>query len=206
MLPGGLFFTHVECCPSAGRRGDEAPFVSARELVTNPKDPLSKVGGGRGLGMRYCRVVLDEHRRIASITYLGNEAMEDVNFGAVVGMQESYLNSLEHFFDKGTVPDLCKHLRGDWAVAVYHDRFRELCMNLSVSTGSVEEIQGLLTSIRDAVNNGSSLDDVAALRKETIGVGGSKLLYDTRRTVEMQMLKFLRENRTLLPMFFLPEE
>eukprot|EP00946_MAST-07B_sp_MAST-7B-sp1_P003123 g3123.t1 len=206
VLPGGLFFTHVECCPSAGRRVDETPFVSARELITNPKDPLSKVGGGRGLGMRYCRVVLDEHRRVASITYLGHEAMEDVNFAAVVGMQESYLNSLEHFFDKGTIPDLCKHLRGDWAVAVYHDRFRELCMNLSVSTGSVEEIQGVLTSIRDAVNNGRSLDEVAAMRKESIGVGGSKLLYDTRRTVELQMLKFLKENRTLLPMFFLPEE
>ena len=70
----------------------------------------------------------------------------------------------------------------------------------------MEEIQGVLTLIRDAVNNGSSLEDVAALRKESIGVGGSKLLYDTRRTVEMQMLKFLRENKTLLPMFFLPEE
>ena len=79
-------------------------------------------------------------------------------------------------------------------------------MNLSVSTGSVEEIQGVLTSIRDAVNNGRSLDEVAAMRKESIGVGGSKLLYDTRRTVELQMLKFLKENRTLLPMFFLPEE
>ena len=207
MLPGGLFFTHVECCPSPGRRGDEKAFVSSRELVTNPQDPLSKVSGGRGVGMRYCRLVLDEHRRVASITYLGNESVEDLNFGAIVGMQESYLNSLEHFFDKGTVTDLIKYLRGDWAVAVYHDRFRELCMNLSVSSGSTDEIQRILTTIRDAASNDeTSLNDIATLRAESIGVGGAKLQYETRRTIELQMLDFLRANSSLLPMFFLPEQ
>ena len=207
ILPGGLFFTHIECCPSPGRRSDEASFVSSRELVTNPQDPLSKVSGGRGLGMKYCRLVLDEHRRVASITYLGNESIEDMNFSIIVGMQESYLNSLEHFFDKGTITDLIKFLRGDWAVAVYHDRFRELCMNLSVSSESQEEIQTILTTIRDAAEKEeSTLNDICTLRSETIGVGGSKLKYETRRTIELQMLDFLRTNRSLLPMFFLPEQ
>ena len=206
MLPGGLFFTHVECCPSPGRRGDEKPFVSSRELVTNPQDPLAKVSGGRGAGMRYCRLVLDEHRRVASITYIGNDAVEDLNFGSIVGMQESYLNSLEHFFDKGAITDIIKFLRGDWAVAVYHDRFRELCMNLSVSSGSIEEIQQILTTVRDAASNEeTSLQDVATVRAESIGVGGSKLQYETRKTIELQMLEFLKANRNLLPMFFLPE-
>ena len=58
--------------------------------------------------MKYCRLVLDEHRRVASITYLGNESIEDMNFSIIVGMQESYLNSLEHFFDKGTITDIFK--------------------------------------------------------------------------------------------------
>jgi len=206
MLPGGYYFTHVECCPSPGTRDDEPAFVSARELVTNPQDPLSKVSGGRGVGMRYCRLVLDEHRRVASITYLGNDPVEDVNFGAIVGMQESYLNSLEHFFDKGTVTDLIKFLRGDWAVAVYHDRFRELCMNLSVSSGSIEEIQAILTKVRDAAaNTATNVSDIATLRNDAIGVGGSKLKYETRRTIELQMLDFLQNNNTLLPMFFLPD-
>jgi hypothetical protein len=206
MLPGGLYFTHVECCPSPGRRDDEKAFVSSRELVTNPQDPLSKVSGGRGVGMRYCRLVLDEHRRVASITYLGNDPVEDFNFGSIVGMQESYLNSLEHFFDKGTITDLIKFLRGDWAVAIYHDRFRELCMNLSVSSGSIEEIQQILTTIRDAASNSETkMSDISTLRNDLIGVGGAKLKYETRKTFELQMLEFLRNNKTLLPMFFLPD-
>jgi hypothetical protein len=156
--------------------------------------------------MRYCRLVLDEHRRVASITYIGNDAVEDLNFGSIVGMQESYLNSLEHFFDKGAITDIIKFLRGDWAVAVYHDRFRELCMNLSVSSGSIEEIQQILTTVRDAASNEeTSLQDVATVRAESIGVGGSKLQYETRKTIELQMLEFLKANRNLLPMFFLPE-
>ena len=156
--------------------------------------------------MRYCRLVLDEHRRVASITYIGNDAVEDLNFGSIVGMQESYLNSLEHFFDKGAITDIIKFLRGDWAVAVYHDRFRELCMNLSVSSGSIEEIQAILTKIRDAAaNTATNVSDIATLRNDFIGVGGSKLKYETRRTIELQMLDFLQNNNTLLPMFFLPD-
>ena len=120
-FPGELYYTHIEAPPMPGVGMSDPAFEVGREMVTNPKDVLSKVGGGRGQGLRYCRLVVDVHRRVVSITYLGAQPIEDRNFAGLVGLQESYLNSVEHFYDKGVIPDLTRFLRDDWAVAIYND-------------------------------------------------------------------------------------
>ena len=205
-LPGGLYYTHLQCPPTYGSTSDEPSFEFGRECVTNPKDALAKVGGGRGVGLRYCRIVLDVHRRVASITYLGAQPVEDRNFAGLVGLQESYLNSLEHFYDKGTIPDLAKFLRDDWAVAVYHDRFCALCLSLSDKLESSEEVQKLLGEVKEAIASGNTkLSESNLLRKSLIGTGGEKISYKTRKSIESELLRFLRDNRQLLPFFCLPD-
>ena len=205
-LPGEMYYTHIKCPPIIGSGSNEPPFEFGRECVTNPKDALAKVGGGRGIGLRYCRVVLDVHRRVASITYLGAQPIEDRNLAGLVGLQESYLNSLEHFYDKGTIPDLVKFLRSDWAVAVYHDRFRALCQVLSEKLDGVEEVQKLLKEVKDAISSGNTkLSESNLLRKSLIGTGGEKMSYKTKKSIETELLRFLRDNRALLPFFCMPD-
>ena len=68
-----------------------------------------------------------------------------------------------------------------------------------------EEVEGILNAVRSAAESGSNADEIHAIRRDMIGVGGGKLGYDTRRSIEVQLLKFLRDNSSLLPMFFLPE-
>jgi adenylate kinase family enzyme len=204
-LPGGLYYTHIECPPLPGVGSDEPPFEFGRELITNPKDVLAKVGGGRGIGLRYCRVVLDVHRRVVGITYLGAQPIEDRNIAGLVGLQEAYVGSMEHFFDKGAIPDMAKFLRDDWAVAIYHDRFRSLCATISDQLSGNEEVQTLLNDVEKAIVSGNTkLTESNLLRKSLIGVGGEKLSYKTKKTIEAELLKFLRDNRTLLPHFCLP--
>ena len=116
------------------------------------------------------------------------------------------MNSLEHFYDKGTIPDLVKFLRSDWAVAVYHDRFRALCQVLSEKLDGVEEVQKLLKEVKDAISSGNTkLSESNLLRKSLIGTGGEKMSYKTKKSIETELLRFLRDNRALLPFFCMPD-
>ena len=100
---------------------------------------------------------------------------------------------------------MAKFLRDDWAVAIYHDRFRSLCATISDQLSGNEEVQTLLNDVEKAIVSGNTkLTESNLLRKSLIGVGGEKLSYKTKKTIEAELLKFLRDNRTLLPHFCLP--
>ena len=59
----------------------------------------------------YCRVLLDPHGRVMSITYIGREPVEVNNLAHLVNMHEAALSSLEHFYEKGSVEDLISFFR-----------------------------------------------------------------------------------------------
>ena len=204
-LPGELYYTHIEAPPMPGIGMSEPMYEFGREMVTNPKDALSKVGGGRGQGLRYCRIVVDVHRRVVSITYLGAQPIEDQNFAGLVGLQESYLNSIEHFYDKGSIPDLARFLRDDWAVAIYNDRFKNLIASITEKLNGNEEVARIIQEVATAISSGNTkLTEVNLLRKSLIGVGGEKIQYKTKKLIESELIKFLRDNKTLMPYFALP--
>eukprot|EP00943_MAST-04B_sp_MAST-4B-sp1_P002176 g2176.t1 len=204
-LPGELYYIHIEAPPMPGVGMAEPTYEFGREMVTNPKDALGKVGGGRGQGLRYCRVVVDVHHRVVSITYLGAQPVEDRNFAGLVGLQESYLNSIEHFYDKGVIPDLTRFLRDDWAVAIYNDRFKNLIASITEKLNGNEEVAQIVQEVSAAISSGNTkLSEVNLLRKSLIGVGGEKIQYKTKKLIESDLIKFLRDNKTLMPYFALP--
>ena len=137
------------------------------------------------------------HRRVVSITYLGAQPIEDRNFAGLVGLQESYLNSVEHFYDKGVIPDLTRFLRDDWAVAIYNDRFKGLIATITDKLNGNEEVAQIIQEVVTAINSGNTkMSEVNLLRKSLIGVGGEKIQYKTKKEIESEILRFLRDNRT----------
>ena len=65
----------------------------------------------------------------------------------------------------------------------------------------------LITHLRTRVvhpQGGKSAEEVTKIRSDAIGPQGSALAPSTRRTVETHVLEFLRANRKMLPMYFLP--
>ena len=132
VLPGGLNYVHIR----SGRTDPKGCTLLAaysalpgkgRSLVTRLRaEDFSQVDEGKanaaevegrlppyatGRGTRYCRVLLDPHGRVMSITYLGREAVEVNNLAHLVNMHESGLSSLEHFYEKGSVDDLISFFR-----------------------------------------------------------------------------------------------
>ena len=116
-----------------------------------------------------------------------------------------FLNSIEHFYDKGSIPDLARFLRDDWAVAIYNDRFKNLIASITEKLNGNEEVARIIQEVATAISSGNTkLTEVNLLRKSLIGVGGEKIQYKTKKLIESELIKFLRDNKTLMPYFALP--
>ena len=100
----------------------------------------------------------------------------------------------------GVIPDLTRFLRDDWAVAIYNDRFKGLIATITDKLNGNEEVAQIIQEVVTAINSGNTkMSEVNLLRKSLIGVGGEKIQYKTKKEIESEILRFLRDNRTLMP-------
>ena len=96
------------------------------------------------------------------------------------------------------------HVSQDWAVALYHDRFRELCSLIVEKLDGEEDVDEIMRTIKEAVSGGLTDAEVSTRRRELVGISGCKLRPSTKQSIELQLLRFVKENRDLLPMYDVP--
>jgi hypothetical protein len=144
------------------------------------------------------------------------------------------MNGLIRRWSAGTVPDLVDFFvapgtstatrtgtpfgaAAGWATMVYHDRFGGLVTELRKAiAGEVRSgkapvdtqfaailVAELGKTLQEAATNPSSATVMDRIQRN-IGVTGSQLPLQLRRTLERLVTGFLRDNRELLPAFFVP--
>ena len=87
---------------------------------------------------------------------------------------------------------------------MYHDRFDSMVMELRDMLLDDAHVRQVVAQVSEAVEGGKSQEEISEVRNAAVGAQGSALPPSTRRTVETHVLEFLRANRKLLPMYFLP--
>lgn len=192
VVPGSLLYLHVALATvDMGAAG--------RELVTNVAAADSDNGHSHCTYLR-----LDRYGRLASLLYCGSDRVEVSNLSRLVGRHSGFMNGLERDFDGGAVKDLIVFFRLDWAYAVYHDLFDYLCLELRESLADDDHLQALLQATWEDVDKGGSDTFLRKQRDQHVGPYGSRLHPTTRKKIEAGVLDFLRANKALLPMYFLP--
>jgi len=192
VLPGGhVFLRSTLATVDMGAAG--------RELVTNVSADDSDNGKSH-----FTRLRLDRYGRLATLIYCGNDRVEVGNLCRLVGRHSGFMNGVERDLDAGVIKDLIVYFRLDWAYAIYHDLFDYLCLELRESLADDDHLQALLQATWEDVDKGGSDTFLRKQRDQNVGPFGSKLHPSTRKKIEAGVLDFLRANKTLLPMYFLP--
>jgi hypothetical protein len=188
-LPGRLYYLH-------GRLPDVDMGKSGEEMVT---DIVGEDGKPQ-----FLRLTIDRYGRLARLVYLGTQPVECRNLLSIVGRHVSLLNGLSRDFKDKHITDLVTFLRGDWATALYHDRFDALAAEIAEGLQRDPAIASLLSSVKDAAGGGAGDILLSKKRADASGAGGSNLPPSTKRSIETQLIEFLRSNRGSLPMYYLP--
>ena len=150
---------------------------------------------------RSCLTV-DSHGKVTAFSYLGPAPVEVQNLSCLVGMQEAYLNSAVAFFNKGAVQDWIEFFRGDWAAALYHDRFQHFCLSLRMGMQDDEGVRTVLEKVRQSLEGGAADQELCQVRREAVGIGGGGLPPSTKKIIDMHLMEFLKNNRNLLPRYW----
>lgn len=153
-------------------------------------------------------MVLSRFGRVAELTYIGTDAIEADNLIVVVGHAASYLNGLDRRAEQGELKELISFLRGDWATALFHDRFGSLIANLRELLSTDAHLMKLQAEAEALLRAAAESEDVApqvqAIMKSGSGVAGAAVPGVTRRTIEKAVIRFLAENRKILPAYLVP--
>eukprot|EP00501_MAST-03F_sp_TOSAG23-6_P002443 GSMAST32.ASY1.ANO1.2552.1 assembled CDS len=195
ILPGRLHFARV------GVHEIDKPF---RSLVTMTKK--NSEGADDDNEISYCQVLLDRNQRIAEILCVTSMPVEVRNLSRLVGIHESFTNSMVYKYDRGKIEDFVSFFRQDWCAALYHPRFplfyRNLQKMISRDSGLehiLEDMKKFLCSTEVIVADETKKSDSIRLRhQELIGVGGSTLDKITYSKIEQNILDFLKNNKGVL--------
>jgi hypothetical protein len=143
---------------------------------------------------------------VVEITYVGEDAVENRNLGLLPGVHEAYLNSAAHMHGKGYITDWVEFFRQDWAAVIYQDRFPVLVHALRRSLASDKGMLVMLNRVFERAESCADDMEVADQRRELLGAHGELAPETTLRTIETETIEFLKENRALLPRFYLPNK
>jgi hypothetical protein len=147
---------------------------------------------------------VDSHGRAVAFAYLGNGPLELKNMARVVGQQEAFLNSCEKLYDQGLIPDWVTFFREDWVQAVYHDGFPEFTMNVRMGMQDDEGIRSVLEEVKKALEAGESDAEICLKRRQAIGKAGDALAPSTKKMIETNVIEYLKKNRNVLRMYYMP--
>lgn len=161
-------------------------------------------------GDNYIRISVGPNRYIEAVTFLGNEAVELYNLRALVGLPESVLNLVYNYTEfnlhhKGQQMDLLEYLRSPWAHVVFYDKFQKLFASIRNKLADHADVERV---------RGDVLDSILPVGADTMSEQ-ERLSYhnrlshdhsDARRLVELELIKFLHDNKVYLPQeYYLPD-
>lgn len=130
--------------------------------------------------------------------------MENRNLSLLPGLHESYLNSAVHSHMKGFVADWIEHFRQEWATFLFQDRFPLLVQALRKNLSSDKGMIMMLSRVFERAESCVDDQEVSDMRREVVGAHGELAPELTIRTVETEAIEFIKNNRTLLPKYYIP--
>eukprot|EP00050_Salpingoeca_kvevrii_P000101 m.141701 g.141701 ORF g.141701 m.141701 type:complete len:252 (+) comp10025_c0_seq1:232-987(+) len=123
-LPGGFHLLW---------KRDALPVKVERRISTTAAKPEDAPG--------IFKICTNPYGAVCDVICLSKNSSQHSNIAMIHGLHEKYLNNLLSRFDEGIIPDLFAFFRESWAVAIFHDRFREFIngLTLQVSKSAVGE-------------------------------------------------------------------
>ncbi len=167
-------------------------------------EPLRELQTFKDSPLKYCKITIDKHERVVAMTYLGNKRINASDLKQVIGLPIEAFNCLDTRCSSGDIEDIVAFLNEDWAQALYHDRYMDFLHALMKSMENDTGIMDVKAAIQEGIDIGEKYSDLALRRRSVIGVGGSSIPPETKKTIESALLAFLRNNRNMLPKYYIP--
>ena len=141
---------------------------------------------------------------LVEVIYIGEDVIENRNLSLLPGIHESFLNSAVHTHGKGYINDWVEFFRQEWAAVIYQDKFPVLVQALRRSLASDKGMLMILGRVFERAENCTDDQELGDVRREFLGAHGELVPETTLHTVETETIEFLKDNRALLPRFYLP--
>jgi len=153
---------------------------------------------------RLVALKVDSLGALVEICYVGKHDVEAKNLSKLVGWHESYLNAAVSSYEEGKVEDWIDFFRGEWATALFHDKFAEYAHSARSTLSADKETFTILDKVMDAIDASTDDDKISKVWKESVGARGENLADSTKRIVELNTMEYLRNNKIMLNRFALP--
>ena len=112
----------------------------------------------------------------------------------MVGLHETYLNKLLNRYEEKLITDIPDFLSENWALALYHDKFSQLVINLK----AILHEKDIFDIVGEVIGKEKPFDRVD-INKLLEKVGKR-----TKAKIEYEIVNFLNENRNHLPFYHIP--
>ena len=131
-IPGGLNYYYIKTTNPLVKKEGEVEEKNRKDLVS---DNLGADGKGHFIKFTFNKIGL-----IDSVTYMGSEDIIVQSLWSFVGLHENYLNRMTSRFEKGLIPNVTEFLSENWAMALYHEWFGEVCLKMRNGIQGLEDV------------------------------------------------------------------
>ena len=188
-LPIGCYLPDDYIFYKAKSAKETNPYISGKELNRQPLVYNTLEKGGCYLSFSFNIFGI-----IDSVVYLGKKQIDYRALVSLVGLHETYLDKLLNRFEGELITDIPEFLSENWALALYHDKFSQLVINLK----AILHEKDIFDIVSDVVGKEKPLDRVVI--NEILGMVGKR----TKAKIEYEIVNFLNENRNHLPFYHIP--
>jgi hypothetical protein len=188
-LPLGCYLPDDYIFYKAKSTKETNPYIIQKELNRQPLIYNTLEQGGCYLSFSFNIFGI-----IDSVVYLGKKPIDYRALVSLVGLHETYLDKLLNRFEGELINDIPEFLSENWALALYHDKFSQLVINLK----AILHEKDIFEIVSDIVGKEKPLDRVVI--NELLGLVGKR----TKAKIEYEIVNFLNENRNHLPFYHIP--
>ena len=188
-LPIGCYLPDDYIFYKAKSTKETNPYISSKELNRQPLIYNTLEKGGCYLSFSFNIFGI-----IDSVVYLGKKQIDYRALVSLVGLHETYLDKLLNRFEGDLIYDIPEFLSENWALALYHDKFSQLVINLK----AILHEKDIFQIVKDVVEKEKPLDRVVI--NELLELVGKR----TKSKIEYEIVNFLNENRNHLPFYQIP--
>ena len=188
-LPIGCYLPDDYIFYKAKSTKETNPHITSKELNRQPFIYNTLEEGGCYLSFSFNIFGI-----IDSVVYLGKKDIDYRALVSLVGLHETYLNKLLNRFEEKLITDIPEFLSENWALALYHDKFSQLVINLK----AILHEKDIFDIVGEVINKEKPFDRVD-INKILEKVGKR-----TKAKIEYEIVNFLNENRNHLPFYHIP--
>ncbi|CAF3435054.1 unnamed protein product [Rotaria socialis] len=189
VLPGNIHY--FEICQS----GPTVKYENAKLIETYGTDFITNHENN------YFRLHLDQTGIIRTIVCLHHNKIDIYNLSQLYGLHERLLNNLRQRYNEGLISDFFTYFQENWAVAVYHDRFADVRLEVReiLKKALMENQDSIFESLSSSIDRDLIFTDEhkkhILQRFRTEGY---------KNEIEKTILEYINYNQYHLPMYARP--